>query len=173
MTQQVDLNENANVASQTKVLQIIVAAMVVAVLAFAMLSFFLQDQEGNNEDRQGIAMITYVAAVFAVVSLTTQAIIPKMVTQQGLRFLKAEIAESEGSGPDAQTVIRRLLGIFTSKTIVGCALAEGAAFFAIVAYLIEGHLLAFGIAAVMLVSIVVRFPTQSSVRHWCENALLD
>jgi hypothetical protein len=59
------------------------------------------------------------------------------------------------------------MGVYQTATIVGAALLEGAAFFLLVAYFVEGTSWTLPAAlAVWLLLAWLHFPTRSSVEHW-------
>ena len=51
------------------------------------------------------------------------------------------------------------------STIIGGAILEGGGLLAGVAYLVEGRLLAVGVAVVMLFALALRFPTRARVEQ--------
>ena len=65
----------------------------------------------------------------------------------------------------------RLLSLYQIQLIVGSALAEGGAFFALIAYMLERHPAALGMAAVLLAALMTRFPTRDRVVGWLDRQL--
>ena len=65
----------------------------------------------------------------------------------------------------------RLLFAFQQKTIIEAAMVEGPAFFVLIAYLIVGQTWLLGLAAVLLVMLVVPFPTYERVEDWVKYQL--
>ena len=57
------------------------------------------------------------------------------------------------------------------KMIIGAAFLEGPAFLALIAYMIEGHVVSLAIAAVMLLGLMAHFPTVGRVETWVEHQL--
>jgi hypothetical protein len=53
--------------------------------------------------------------------------------------------------------------------IIGMALLEGAAFYQAIAYYVEGQPLALGLGCLLLLGLIVQFPTRSRVERWLEN----
>jgi hypothetical protein len=64
---------------------------------------------------------------------------------------------------------RSLLAIFQTRLIVRSALFEGPAFFALIAYILEGQWLALAIAGAMAVGIATGFPSVAGVEAWIEE----
>ena len=58
---------------------------------------------------------------------------------------------------------------FLTQLIVGAAMNEGAAFFALVAYLIEKNPIALAVAIVLIAGVIARFPTAGRVERWLEQ----
>ena len=138
-------------------LQIIVAALLMGVLSFAAVAFFLGSK--READVARTPMLTYMSMAFAGVALILYFVVPGLIAARSSRAL----------GRDASAAA--YAPVFQTKTIVACALAEGAAFFALVAYIIEGNLLSYAVVGVMVVAMLFQVPTRSGIRDWCEGQL--
>jgi hypothetical protein len=64
-----------------------------------------------------------------------------------------------------------LMAVFQGKIIVGAAMLEGGAFFAAIAYLVEGGPIALALAVVLWLGIAAHFPTLPRVIGWIERQL--
>lgn len=73
----------------------------------------------------------------------------------------------DGTPPSDQ--LQRLAQVFQTKTLIACAVLDGAAFFALVALLLEDHVASLAVAAVMLALILSHFPSSAGVTHWIEQ----
>jgi hypothetical protein len=80
----------------------------------------------------------------------------------------ADIADTP---PDPYRDAKYLLSVFQQGTIVSAALFEGCAFFATIAYLIEGNPLSLGLAVLLVLAVAAHFPTQSRAIAWVERQL--
>jgi hypothetical protein len=77
--------------------------------------------------------------------------------------LSANAAELENVVPLAASYLTRL--------IIGDALLEGAAFFNLVAYLIEQQVFSLAVAGALLLIILAQFPSLSRLTDWVEREL--
>jgi hypothetical protein len=118
-------------------------------------------------------LITPLAVGFAALALPHSFLVPGMITNQNRRAIatgKAAPAPNLNLGADIdQSDTGRLAGIYMTQLIVGAAQAEGAAFFAGVAYLLGKEPIALGAAIVMVAAILVRFPTDQRVAQWIDR----
>jgi hypothetical protein len=62
-----------------------------------------------------------------------------------------------------------LLAVYQMRTIIAAALLEGAVFFMAVAYLLEGHVLALGLGALLALAVAAHFPTAAGVAAWVDE----
>ena len=139
--------------------QIIVAALVLGVLNFAAVAVFIVTTQKQGAQNQ--AFITYVAlarrcAVVAVVIVPAVMIGP-------LRRSFAGGREGRPSVPPQA---------FQTLLIIRAAILEGAIFFCLVGYLLEGQTIVLVAAGILLVLLMAQFPTMSRMTAWIENELL-
>ena len=110
--------------------------------------------------------MTYVAAALALACAVASALLPNLVASQAIRLQKLEPA-LEGAGRLDDTfddhLLSQLLAIYQTRLVIACALLEGAAFFNLVAYFIEGQTLNLIVTGVLLVMMAMRFPTTGTV----------
>ena len=141
---------------QTRVLQIIVGALIFGVFVFAVVIVAI-GPAGPPRGR----ILTSTAVAIATAMVVLHVIVPMIVERAALAN------RSIGSGP------RGLLGALTARTIVACALLEGAAFFSIVAMMIEHHRWVLGVTAVLVMLMAMQFPTTTRVEQWLETRLME
>jgi hypothetical protein len=164
----------------TRTAQIIVGALIQGVILFLAIALFLSEapKQQASPTILGLPLLTLVATVFGAVALAASFLVPRMVADSSLRGLAKSgasgAAKPDGSGakqvyPAAEAV--RHLPLFTTQLVIGAALAEGAAFFAGLAFMIEHHYLALGVAGVALAVLISRFPTADGVRAWLDDAM--
>lgn len=162
--------------------QIIVAALLAGVLVFLVIAAMLIQSGTMKPNREFAETMNVVLLLFLIGDLTARLIVPRNVVARARR----NIADGtwrlpQGSG-EQQTArfasfieqtgdAGRLLAVHLTKTIIAVALLEGAAFFAIIAYLITGSMLALVIAVALIVALAFHIPTRSGVVHWIENQL--
>ena len=98
-------------------------------------------------------LISLIGGGFAVVAFVLHLVVPALVAKQQIRT----------SGEDG------LHGVFQSKTIVGLALLEGAAFLNIVALIVEHNWWSLAIAGGLVFWMLAMFPTRTRVTQWIET----
>ena len=62
--------------------------------------------------------------------------------------------------------ISEYLGAYRGKQVVGSALAEGAAFFNVLAHFLDGQLMNFGLVVVLAARIASQIPTRRRLERW-------
>lgn len=130
---------------------------------------------GNGPD-----VLTYASVFFALGALFARGVVQTMIASRGRETIvdgsfdasKLDRAQ-ENLAPflEATGDAGRLWLVFLSRTIVTAAIPEGAAFFCLVAYLLEGSWLSLGLAVLLILSVAVMFPTRRSVIRWIEHQL--
>ena len=86
-----------------------------------------------------------------------------LVTANARRRIAEETSEEQGSKE------RRFLSVFQTRTIIGAAVIEGAAFLAAIAYMLERSPAVLGLAALLLLGVTMHFPTESRIISWVER----
>jgi hypothetical protein len=174
-----------------RTLQIIVASLAMGVVMFLVIvALFIprivpaQGPPGGGAPLEvfgkqiqggGMQVITLAAIALGVSSLAMSYVIPGMLVAQGRRQIARErtiTGEPAKLSPTAQASdAGRLLGLYQNHLIVGAALAEGGAFFAGIAYMLERHSLALLVALVLIGAILTRFPTRDRLAAWLDRQL--
>jgi len=174
-------NEPDALQAVTRTSQIIVGALIQGVVLFLAIVLFISEPpkaQNGQETIAGLPLLTLAATVFGAMALAASFLVPRAVADSSLRGLAKSgasgVTKPGGSGakqvyPAAES--ERLLPLFQTQLIIGSALAEGAAFFAGIAFMVEHHYLALGVAGVMLAVLISRFPTADGVRGWLDEAM--
>jgi hypothetical protein len=105
----------------------------------------------------GAFLLTPIALGFCLLEAVLQAVIPAMQVAAARKRLAAQ-------QPGADAVA--LLGVYRSRAIVGAAMCEGGAFFAVITYMIEGHTAILIVALLLVVLILARWPSEDRLRTW-------
>jgi len=163
-----------------RTMQIVVGALVAGCAMFLVVVLVVAPTMAADR-RQDMPLITYVATGFAVVSLIVRAVVPGIVVTLGRRRILngnwPMPASRGGSQPINVEFIERtgdagrLAVLSLNRTIIAAAMLEGAAFFALVAYMIERLPLALVVAVALIVGVALHFPTRSRLVHWVEDQL--
>jgi hypothetical protein len=154
------------VAAQTRVLSIIIIAMMAGPLAF--LTFLLVMQPTDDPPRSG--NLTLIAAAFAAVQIVITIFVTKIIE----RVHRRAVVEGRplGSNMAAPTGdAQGLLAGLQVRRILVAALLEGAAFFNLVAYLIERVPYTLAVVLVLIGGIGMLFPLRSFVEDWLDREL--
>jgi len=161
-------------------LQIIVVAMMLGVgILLVVAATMGPTLRPLPEPDEAGPVITYVAIAFTISALFARAVVPNIVVTVGRRKIAQRLAEAEGAeggegqtdtgaSPDAR-VAQELARLFYTKTVVRCAILEGAGMFLGVAYLLEGNRLALGVAILIVLFLALHFPTRSGMAGWTDD----
>ncbi len=156
-------------------LQIIVGALAGGVLMFLAIVIFigLQQPPAAIPD---LAIITYTAYGMAAVCAILSFVVPNILVARTRKLLAAGDVSQWGlvkNLPNIEQLAEAapVAAIFQTRTIVGAALCEGAAFMACIAYLIERQRPVLIVAGVLLLLILRYFPTPSRLESQIENEL--
>jgi hypothetical protein len=104
-------------------------------------------------------VLTYAAIAFAVALVPLSIFLPDRVIAGARQKLAPKLRGSKDR-------VEALVPLFLPWLIAGAALREGAAFLALIAYLIEGSPVALFLGLLLIVSVAFRFPTRVAFDHW-------
>jgi len=152
-----DIDAAAAIMGQLRTMRIIATALIISVVSFLGIAMLVTS--GPNPGN--IPTFTYIAAGFALVMLGMRAVQLKAIPRNLIQQQRQHITDSaEGRN--------RLACIYRTRLIVGMAMCEAAAFFAIVSWIVEPHELALGIVLFLITVMVMSFPFQQRVLDWIE-----
>lgn len=116
-------------------------------------------------------MLTLLALLFAVMNIALSFVVPPQLTRTGLQRVTRDQARDPKPGWEGFPVeAPAVFPVFQSELIVRLALLEGAAFFAVIAHMMEGTLLPLLAALVLVILMLASFPTDERFRAWVESA---
>jgi O-antigen ligase len=165
-----------HLAESIRVLQIIVAALVVSCLILTVVAATLlsiRDGDPPPDDPQTLAYVALGAVVAAFV--LAAAVSRAVVTSARRRLARGERKRSRPHRriPWQQAEFQarfgdqaRLNGIYVTKTILAAAILEGAAYLGLGAFYITRNPLALAATLAALAGIAATFPTLSRVENW-------
>jgi hypothetical protein len=167
-----------------RTLQIIVGAMTAGAALFLAIAWILGPQVKPPGPMLPVSL-TLIAFVLAGAGFAARFFVLRNITSKARREIANGIYQPVGlmrptSLPSPDTADNRrdphrdakyLLSVFLHKTIVSAALFEGWAFFATIAYLIEGDPVSFALAAFLVLGVGAHFPTHSRAIGWVQGQL--
>jgi hypothetical protein len=165
-----DANYRDNLTPRIRTMQIVAGAMVLGVGFFLVIAVVMR-AAGNMPPPPDPPLVTYIALGFGIMSLVPYFWVPEMVAKSAIRqrarYLSAGGAELTASPLNVEPAL--LCGIYQTRLLISAALLEGVAFFALVAYMVEGQLLSLIEAVAFLMGLLLQFPTRSKVERWIEK----
>jgi hypothetical protein len=159
-------------------LQIVTLALAGGCVSFLVIALLLGPV---GEPPRELPLLTAVALGAAVLAVIARLIVPRVLEVRVRGDILRAIREGEprggkasGETPDAESPPRgvpELLGLYSRQTIINGALLEGAAFFLLVAYFLEGAAISLAVAVLMILGIVLQTPTRAGLIRWTEEQL--
>jgi hypothetical protein len=162
--------EHIKMAART--MQIIAGALAAGVVIFLAIVLFLTSQRAVGP--AGDSFLTYIAAAYSLAAIMAWAIVPSVIGGR----MRQSIVDRNASQWTMKLANAAELGdalpltsVYQTRLIVGCALLEGAAFFCLVAYLLEQQPMGLIIAGVLLLLLLSQVPTVPRLESWVEGEL--
>lgn len=155
-----------NMNQAVRTMQLVAGVLLIGVLVFGVISTIAGDNPAPLAPNQPppTPMLTYMAAGFAFIQLGMRAVVPTVLARNS-------VATMQGSLDDSDASKLRLAAVYQTKMIIGMALCEGAAFFALIAWMAERNPIAIGTAGFLVVVMSTGFPTRSRVEGWIRHQL--
>jgi len=162
-----DKSQN-EVVPHVKVTQIIVLALFSGVLVFGGVVLFTPADDRNGE----MGILSLMSVGMTGISVLVSFLIPKLIVKQNRnKIASGDWAVVPSGAPIKETDAGKFSIVFQMTTIVGCTVLEGAAFFALIAYMQEGHLTTLVSTGVLMLGILLYFPTRTRIENWIEHQL--
>ena len=153
-------------------LQIIVGSLVLGCVSFLAVGLIICWQRGAPPAGGNMPIITSCAVGFALFALAARAIVPGVIVAHGRRKILQDVSPPRRGRRRAPGMVERieitskLWAIWSAHTIVAAAILEGAAFFAMVAYLVECSLLSLIVTVGLILVLAAHIPTRSGLILW-------
>ena len=159
--------QKSYLATAVKPMQIVLVALALGVIVFLVAVVVLTDKPAEDP------FLTYVGLAFGVIAFLAWLIVPNALASNARRTIAAGQNPSWAQGVSQQAAgdVGQLAGVYQIRLIVASALLEGAAFFNLVAYLIEAHQLSLVAAVVLVVIMLCQFPTYNRLADWVSHEL--
>jgi hypothetical protein len=179
--------DSHRIAGTTRTLQIIVTALVLGLLSFLVTILFVRVPEPPKPPAgaggtavaapsaiAALPVLTVAAFTFSVVLLPLSLLVPRLVVDASRKQITRGAwtpGRQSGAtpGPTPATNVGKLAQVYVTQTIIGAAMNEGPAFFALIAYMLERSPIALGLFVVLLIGVALRFPRRAQVELWIDN----
>jgi hypothetical protein len=163
-------------------MQIIVFALVMGIVSFLGVVVFIRHGPNppNAANNTG-PMLTYLGIGFAALMLVLHFVLPLLFVSNVRRLIVKGAWNPAGRGDpvSAEHLSRMsdadklcsLFPLYQSQLIVSAAVLEGAAFFNLIAYLLEGDVVSLVVVGLLLAVMLVRFPTNNRAERFLSEQL--
>jgi hypothetical protein len=178
-------NSSDSVDQIVRATQIVVGALIIGVTIFLVIVVCLVHLLGfgnavgaanpgvnapaAQQPAKSIPTLTYVSAGMGIILLPLSFILPNVLATQSLRSAAARATAATPSSSPPPGAAVTSANAYQTSMIIGGAIAEGAAFFAGVVYLIEQNPIALGVFVILLAALILQFPTRSRFDRWVER----
>ena len=168
-----------NFDASVRTVQILNGAMFAGVLMFLLIVIFVRSsgKDGllSGKPLSLAAPVPLVGVVMAIICPLLASVVPGLVVRNARRAIASGTWKppqgNSQPGPAPASDAGRFLAVYTTQRIIALALLEAAAFFNLVAFMIEGQALSLVLAAVLLGCLLIGFPTPGRVAQWVDNQL--
>jgi hypothetical protein len=162
MSETVDDNQ---LRSSVRTLQIVLGAMLIGSIAALAIFTLLQMQRAAAPP--AMPVFTYVSLAFTVVLTGLSFLVPHFIIAGSRKRI------AQGIFGDPPVVVPpddsgKLLMVYNTALIAGAAMLDGATYFLLIAYLLEGNLTTLIAASVLRGLLAARIPTRSRVARWVD-----
>jgi F0F1-type ATP synthase membrane subunit c/vacuolar-type H+-ATPase subunit K len=151
--------ENSELKQRLLGMQIVALAMPAGAVMFALVAWYLLSRRGGPAlpDSQVVSLM---AAGFAVMMFFAHLMVP----EKAVRAARQRLDSADHDD---------WYGLYQTRLISALVLLEGAAFFNLVALIVEQQWWSLGIAGGLVLLMLNHFPTQTRVEHWIETQRLQ
>lgn len=151
-------------------MQIIVGALALGIINFLLIVVFVIRPQAPGAPA-GEMLQTYMSVGGAAVAVVASFVVPMVLAGSMRKSLPDSSAVSNTAGAKGEANIMPLTQVYQTLLIIRCAILEGAAFFCLIAHMIERQTITLAVAGVLLLVLLAQFPFRSRVESWIENEL--
>ncbi|MEZ6131949.1 MAG: hypothetical protein R3C59_25085 [Planctomycetaceae bacterium] len=142
-------------------MQIITIGLMMGTLSFLTVALVINQAAIDGEPD----ILAWMGLGFAGLIFLVHLVVPGIVTSAALNQVNSEaLRKADDDGRFAM-----LSPVYQTRLIIACAMLEGAAFFNLVAYIVDKYVGNVIAAVVLIIMIAVRFPTLSKVEFWVQD----
>jgi hypothetical protein len=139
--------------------------MFVGAVGFLVMAIAVQrTAEGATEEEPTTLVLTYLAVGYAVMAIVLRGLAPDWLTD--LILASARAGQPADERPQASQPDSAFHKRYAARTMICTGLIEGAALLAILAYLMEGHVLGLIVGVVMALVLAAQVPTEDRLNDW-------
>lgn len=150
-----------------RTLQIIVLALMLGVVTFFVISLIVsQTREPRAPGTQ--PLLSWLACGFFALQIPIWWFLPPVIARNQIAGIAQGKWPPAGMQVDSDSDVAKLLAVYQTGTIISAALMEGVAFFGLIAFLVEGEMIALVAAGGAFLFLGATFPTQVKLRQWLE-----
>jgi len=166
-------DEKAVVAQATLTMQIIVGSLAAGVIIFFVVTLFVA--AGGEAAPPEMPLLTYMSLAIAPAAILVAVLFPGVLIRSQRETMLADVATSQSSfadespAHDSRSKLMKLIGGYQTALIIRSAILEGAAFFSLIAYMLEGQTGILLVAGVLLLLILSGLPTRSRVEKFIDR----
>lgn len=165
-----------HLAPRVRVLQIIAFTMLLGLLSFTGVVLFLHLGGYLSIPMPDVPVVTFVAIGMLLLQMPLSMLIPNQFIRRATKEIAAGTwSPNQGRGP-VQTFhddAERLLAVRQMAIIIKLTLLVGLGVFGCIAYLIERSPFALCVSAVVLLAMLLNFPTEWRTLSWVERQLTE
>lgn len=151
-------------------MQIIVGALALGIINFLLIVVFVIRPQALGGPA-GETLLTYLSLGVAAVAVAASFIVPMVLGGSMRNSLPDSSTASNTAAAKGDANILPLVQVYQTLLIIKCAILEGAAFFCLIAHMIERQTITLAIAGVLLLVLLAQFPLRSRVEAWIESEL--
>ncbi len=155
-------------AQQVRVMQIIKSALIMGVVSFAVFVVF-GSQRAQDIDPQ----IVWLLAGFGGLMIFLRILVPPLIARTFLQQIAAGTWQPKSArvrlpGSDEG----KLAAVYQTQMMIGSGLLEAGAFANLFACMTRGHIVSWVFSGILLLGLIIDFPTLSSVKRWIDSKLV-
>ncbi len=156
---------SAGLQQRVRGLQVVVSALAAGATFFAGIVLVAKSGAIGWEPNP----VSWIAVGFASFALVLSIVVPGTVSRAALSRISPESLRSANEA----TELELLFPVYQQRCIMACGLLEGAAFFNLVAYQLNAFVGSLAMAAMLIVLILVRFPSVAGMQLWLRDRIQE
>jgi hypothetical protein len=150
--------------------RIIAAALINGVVFFLVIVVFVL----KGEAKGGPLVNTYASLAVGGVALILSYVIPNLIGTPIKRALvegKTVELPKQFNAPAGVGIVGNLLWLYQTRLIVGYAILEGAAFYNLVAHMLERQSINLAMVGLLIGAMLTKFPTRRRLDNWLADEM--